>query len=91
MSCESKYRSYQIGPDEAGFIRIVGRVYPVTINRIADPEKMDRIWRPDFTSQMNSRANLCQRQSESMAGGHAALSLALLSDLLTNVLLQFAF
>lgn len=48
MSCENKYWGYQVAPNENGFIRIAGRVYPVTLNRIEALDEMDQIWRSRF-------------------------------------------
>jgi len=48
MSCDSKYWGYQVGPNEKGYIRVAGRVYPVTVNRIEDPAEMDNVWRSRF-------------------------------------------
>lgn len=48
MSCDSKYWGYQVGVNEEGYIRVAGRVYPVTINRVEDPGEMDSIWRSRF-------------------------------------------
>lgn len=48
MSCEDKYWGYQVGPAEKGFIRVDGRVYPVTLNRVEDTPEMDRVWRSRF-------------------------------------------
>jgi hypothetical protein len=48
MGCEGKYWGYRVSPGEKGFIRVDGRVYPVTIDRIENPDEMDRIWRTRF-------------------------------------------
>ncbi len=48
MSCEGKYWGYQVDPNERGHIRIAGRVYAVTLNRIEDATAMDQIWRSRF-------------------------------------------
>ena len=48
MSCESKYWGYQVGPNEQGYIRVAGRLYPVTLNRIENTDEMDKIWRSRF-------------------------------------------
>ena len=55
MSCETKYWGYQVGPDERGYFRVAGRVYPVTINRIEDEGEVDRIWRSRFF-KLNQRS-----------------------------------
>ncbi|MFM1896597.1 MAG: hypothetical protein RLZZ385_1671 [Pseudomonadota bacterium] len=48
MGCDDKYWGYQVGPNERGYIRIAGQVYPIILNRIEDPAAMDEIWRSRF-------------------------------------------
>ena len=48
MSCEGKYWGYQVGPNERGYIRVAGRVYPITLNRVENTDEMDSVWRSRF-------------------------------------------
>lgn len=42
--CSTKYWAGKVGEDEAGVMRLDGRVYPVVLNRETDPAAMDRAW-----------------------------------------------
>ena len=42
--CDTKYWASKVGPDAQGRLRLDGKVYPVTINRVLDPAELDRAW-----------------------------------------------
>lgn len=42
--CDGKYWSSKVGVNESGLLRLNGIVYPVTFNRVLDPEELDSAW-----------------------------------------------
>ena len=42
--CDTKYWASKVGPDAPGRLRLDGKVYPVTLNRVLDPIELDRAW-----------------------------------------------
>jgi len=42
--CDTKYWASKVGVDESARLRLNGTVYPVTLNRVTDPQAMDRAW-----------------------------------------------
>ena len=43
-ACGTKFWASHVGENEAGRVRLNGRVYPVTINRVTDDAELDRAW-----------------------------------------------
>lgn len=42
--CDTKYWAAHVEPGEKGRLRLEGIVYPVVLNRVTDPDEMDRAW-----------------------------------------------
>ena len=42
--CTQKYWAGKVGADERAVMRLNGTTYPVVLNRVEDPEEMDRAW-----------------------------------------------
>lgn len=42
--CDSKYWAGKVGANEPGRLRLNGVVYPVTFNRVLDPNELDNAW-----------------------------------------------
>ncbi len=43
-NCEGKYWSSHVEADERARVRLNGTVYPVTLNRVREPSRLDQAW-----------------------------------------------
>ncbi|MFT4862813.1 MAG: hypothetical protein ACI95C_002037 [Pseudohongiellaceae bacterium] len=43
-TCEQKYWARQVGENETAVMRLNGIVYPVTLNRVTNPARLDAAW-----------------------------------------------
>jgi hypothetical protein len=43
--CDAKYWASHVEKDEQSRLRIDGKVYPVTLNRVMEESRLDRAWR----------------------------------------------
>ena len=45
LVCDTKYWASHVEKDEKRRLRIDGKVYPVTLNRVMEESRLDRAWR----------------------------------------------
>ena len=55
--CDTKYWAARVDGDEPGVMRLNGKVYPVKLNRVLDPDILDRAWLARITKLQNLDAD----------------------------------